>query len=389
MSKPTAIEWTDRSSNPVRYRDATGRDVWACEKVSAGCRGCYAEALALRFDKGRAFNAGNMKGLTPYLSATEVQALLSPKRTPAGSKVFVGDMTDVFGSWVPDAILDQLFATFALRPDVVFQVLTKRPERMASHLAGLQAAADAHAPHTATGRFTPAQVLNFRMFAGSPKIGGVLGVAISPSTPWPLPNVWLGTSCEDQRAADERIPRLLSTPAAVRFLSCEPLLGPVDLSRHLRRQCTNCGPLYCTSWHNSDAPPGIHWVIVGGESGRDARPMHPAWARSLRDQCQEAGVPFHFKQWGEWCPSDIAPKPEPEPTTILKGTPAECVVMKRPPVSFQVVKPDGGDRLFNANGRFSGEGPTEADCWMHRVGKKNAGRLLDGRTWDEFPVPSC
>lgn len=357
MSKPTAIEWTDRSSNPLRYRDATGRDVWACEKVSAGCRGCYAEALALRFDKGKAFNAGNMQGLTPYLSDAEVRALLSPKKTPAGSKVFVGDMTDVFGSWVPDGLLDRLFAVFALRPDVVFQVLTKRPERMAGYMAGLQAAADAHAPHTVEGRFTPAQVLNFRMFAGSPKIGGVLGVAISPSTPWPLPNVWLGTSCEDQRAADERIPHLLRVPAAVRFLSCEPLIGPVDLRRFL--------PNLHTGFPRG---PRVGWVIVGGESGRDARPMCPDWATGIRDQCVAAGVPFHFKQHGEWLGwGQMTPDQK-----------AECYRPGDDATEGEHLKPH---HLMLSRGE-AGVGHS-----LYRVGKKAAGRLLDGRTWDEFPAP--
>lgn len=157
---------------------------------------------------------------------------------------------------------------------------------------------------------------------------------------WPLPNVWLGTSVENQAAADDRIPHLLRTPAAVRWVSCEPLLGAVDISDHFYSGChcnaRSVGECFCFPRRL------LHWVVAGGESGPKARPMHPEWARSLRDQCQEAGVPFHFKQWGEWAPA-------------------------RP-----------GARGFPKH--WSGQG------WMHRFGKKAAGRRLDGRTWDEEPA---
>jgi protein gp37 len=155
----------------------------------------------------------------------------------------------------------------------------------------------------------------------------------------PLPNVWLGVSVENQAAADERIPLLLQIPAAVRFLSCEPLLGPVTFrwARWMQlpsRPDGSSGPL--------DSLRGIHWVIAGGESGAGARPMHPDWARSLRDECNAAGVPFFFKQWGAWYPA-------------------------------------GRRILDNPNMAMMDE---EA---LYRVGKKAAGRLLDGREWNEFP----
>lgn len=151
----------------------------------------------------------------------------------------------------------------------------------------------------------------------------------SPAEPpqeWPLPNVWLGISAEDQPAADERIPLLLQCPAAVRFVSCEPLLGPISLGMLGTRE--NWRPVY----------DGIRWVIAGGESGPKARPMHPDWVRSLRDQCQEAGVPFFFKQWGEWLP---------HVDTVREELPTKD--------------------------QFT------------RVGKKAAGRLIDGREWNECP----
>jgi len=336
MSHETKIEWTDRATNPIRYRDAAGRDVWACVKVSAGCKNCYAEATALRFEKGQAFSPQNMAKLTPYLRDKEVKELLSPKKTPAGSKVFVGDMTDVFGEWVTPDLIDGLFGVFARRPDVVFQVLTKRPERMARHLCGMGSDWEGRIRGTSQG----------------------LPIPFEQDVPWPLPNVWLGTSVEDQAAADERIPHLLRVPAAVRFLSMEPLLGPVRIDEllvpHGDAQAVIC-PLTGEWAPREPSPVGdgvIHWVIVGGESGHGARPMHPMWARSLRDQCQAAGVPFFFKQHGEWSPADEA----------------------------------GWFAASGDESKVRAIGERGQAALMHKLGKKAAGRLLDGREWSEFPA---
>ena len=172
-------------------------------------------------------------------------------------------------------------------------------------------------------------------------------------------NVWIGTSVEDQTRADERIPLLLSIPAKVRFLSCEPLLGPVDLrlmerSYGFPEHITRVG-------HAVGMPQGIHWVICGGESGPGARPMQPNWARSLRDECSAAVVPFHYKQWGEWAPHT------PTHNGDLGGDLRRGTVVN--------VRPSESDEI-----RMPG-------CvYMKRVGKKAAGRLLDGRTHDEFPL---
>lgn len=167
----------------------------------------------------------------------------------------------------------------------------------------------------------------------------------------PPANLWLGTSVEDQTRADERVPALLAVPAAVRFLSCEPLLGPVDLSAYL--------PIHGTGGVEMEAWP--HWVIVGGESGPGARPMHPEWARSIRDQCQAAGVAFHFKQWGDWAPSSLG-------GDVARASSEERVWRK-------------GEWTGHA---ISPNQVAEPDT-MNRVGKAAAGRLLDGRTWDEYP----
>jgi protein gp37 len=204
--------------------------------------------------------------------------------------VFVNSMSDLFHQGVTDKFLAQVWAVMAATPQHTYQVLTKRHARMRSLLQ--------------TGEFFEL-VLEEAVEA--------LGL---PGIPWPLPNVWVGVSVEDQKRADLRIPALLDTPAAVRFLSCEPLLGPVDLWSWLdcphdsmsgggipggRWRCDHCA----ATCHDTDSSPGLgpyrpglHWVITGGESGHGARPMHPAWARHLHHQCAAAGVAFFFKQTG-------------------------------------------------------------------------------------------
>jgi protein gp37 len=179
-----------------------------------------------------------------------------------------------------------------------------------------------------------------------------------------LANVWLGVSVEDQQRAGLRVPALLSTPAAVRWLSCEPLLGPVDLSRWVAcDRPWSCGDLVRAGFCDCPAggSVGVDWVVAGGESGPGARPMHPDWVRSLRDQCAAAGVPFFFKQWGEWAPA-----------------------FAEDPVGTHVIERDG-----HAHGRL-GEAPAaiagRAAHVVARLGKKAAGRELDGRTHDAYPA---
>ena len=173
-----------------------------------------------------------------------------------------------------------------------------------------------------------------------------------------LDGLWLGTSIENQQAADERIPLLLQTPLTVRFLSCEPLLGPVDLSLYLDGEYASAD--YGGGMAEQTGP-SIDWVIVGGESGPNARPLHPDWVRSLREQCVEVGIPFLFKQWGEWFPRD---QWEHNPNLILPDDDAAYRETSR-------------THLFeDMNGSFP----------VHRVGKKAAGRVLDGYTWDEMPA---
>ena len=225
-----------------------------------------------------------------------------------------------------------------------FQVLTKRHGRMRSLLNSPEFRDD---------------VLNHICWFDNP--------AEVPRLPWPLPNVWLGVSVEDQKAADLRIPALLETPAAVRFLSCEPLLGPIDLNGTAIGWWAN----FPDEPYDGSAGGGIGWVIVGGESGPDARPMHPDWGRSLRDQCADAGVPFFFKQRGEWTwnePGQFTMPTKPHSDRVAVMHPAGMLALTKgnPFNPFERGHPDWATRIG-------------------RVGKRAAGRALDGRTHDDYP----
>lgn len=301
MTDHTTIEWTDRTWNPV-----TG-----CTKVSAGCDHCYAETIAERFRGGPAFPNG-------FDLQLREGKLGDPLRWRKPSKVFVNSMSDLFHDDIPDEYIAQVFAVMAMAPQHTFQVLTKRHARMRSLLSS---------------RSFPELVTTWawriKPVAAAELPRGNSDYSAS-AVAWPLPNVWLGVSVEDQKWADIRIPALLCTPAAVRFISAEPLLDPVDL-------CTCSEPDYQDERCSLHGATRLDWVIVGGESGRSARPMELHWAQELRDQCVHAGVAFHFKQWGEW-------DPDYDSTDPILGHP------------------------------------------MRRIGKKVAGRELDGRTWDEFPA---
>jgi protein gp37 len=259
MADNSAIEWTDATWNPV-----TG-----CTKVSPACANCYIERQTPMRVAGRKFVRGHIP-----LEFHE-NRMDAPLRRRQPTTYFVNSMSDLFHEDVPDAFIVGVFATMALAPRHTFQVLTKRPHRMRD-LLGF-----------------------YRPVSGPPPFSQrVLGYASQiegrpiEELPWPLPNVWLGVSVENQHFADERIPLLLETPAAVRFLSCEPLLGPLDLDRG---GFTLLDPIKGPSGRKY---PGLDWVIAGGESGPRVRPSDPAWFMSLRDQCVAAGVPFFFKQWG-------------------------------------------------------------------------------------------
>jgi protein gp37 len=273
----TAIEWTDVTWNPT-----TG-----CDRVSPGCDHCYALTLAARLKgmgSAKYQNDGNPRTSGPGFGVTTHEATLAaPLRWREPRMVFVNSMSDLFHKDVPDEFIGSVFDVMARAPQHTYQILTKRHGRMRSLL----------------NRWADDGWMWRRsdmMWCGPLRD--------------PLPNVWLGVSVEDQKGAELRIPVLRDTPAAVRFLSCEPLLGPIDLLGKAGVGCEETGPAithegvsqrtdYGTGVeYDCDHQVGVDWVICGGESGPGARPMHPDWVRSLRDQCVSAGVPFHFKQWG-------------------------------------------------------------------------------------------
>lgn len=268
----TSIEWTDKTWNPV-----TG-----CTRISAGCHHCYAESLANRFWGDRKFSDIQF----------HEDRLAHPFSWKKPQKIFVNSMSDLFHDAVTDEQIDQVFAVMALTPQHIYQVLTKRPQRMLEYLT----TPSRHGRILLAGK-------------GNPNIPGGM-YPLAPN--FPLPNVWLGVTCENQKTADERIPLLLKTPAAVRFLSCEPLLEEVDLSAclHLRpcpqhrgEKLAGWGHLPCDcreffAKHRQQGMPGIDQVIFGGESGPGARECAIEWIRSGVEQCREAGVSVFVKQLG-------------------------------------------------------------------------------------------
>lgn len=296
----TNIGWTDFSVNLLRYRNAAGVVVWACVHASEGCRFCYSEALAKRWGKGEAFTSENMKALTPFFDTKESDQVLKSKKI-SGKKVFVDDMSDLFGEWVSEDIIRAHFTTFALRPDVTFQVLTKRAKRMCQILSGWQR-----------------DGLTLREGCGAV-----------------LPNVHLGVSVEDQPNANQRLPWLLETPAAVRWASIEPLISAVDLEQvviaYFKNERAGSDFLPTRSPHAVDATVmgaidaltgkakdrvefdepmyltgqqvgKLDGIVIGGESGAGHREMPLIEALTLAESARAAGVSVYVKQ-------DSGPRP--------------------------------------------------------------------------------
>lgn len=258
----TTIEWTDKVWNPV-----TG-----CTKVSQGCKHCYAETIAKRFWGERKFSE----------VICHFERLGIPLKWKKPRRVFVNSMSDLFHESVPFDFIDMVFAVMQKASSHTFQVLTKRPERMHKYFSRLEGEA----------RFAYLDAAMEQLNMEPPKV-----------TMFPFPNVWLGVSVENQDAAEDRIPWLLQAPAAVRFVSCEPLLGELELTI-LKCYGIPCvinalsGYSYDSDTNHSQQIDKLDWVIVGGESGIGARPMKPEWVRKILDDCIATDVPFFFKQWG-------------------------------------------------------------------------------------------
>lgn len=333
---PTKIEWTDETWNPV-----TG-----CSKVSQGCKHCYALREWPRL-------SANSKTVYFGRAFTDVrfhpERLDQPLRWTKPRMIFVNSMSDLFHEDVPDEFIDRVFAVMALAKRHTFQVLTKRPERMLQYMQRLG--------RSAKILDTAARTLGYTF-----EFNGQYLVS------WPLANIWLGVSIEDQAAAHERIPLLLQTPAAVRWISAEPLLGLIDLREVVMPDGDSLG----TYLHNDGEQAGIDWVVVGGESGPNARPMHLDWARSLRDQCLAAGVPYLFKQWGEWAPR--------RPGRVSDGLDGSTMLPAINLWPCGYVAHDGDEFMARPS---STDGVVCQVMW--RVGKKAAGRLLDGALHDDYP----
>ncbi|MDP3457704.1 MAG: phage Gp37/Gp68 family protein [Hyphomonas sp.] len=315
MAEETRIEWADHTFNP-----------WiGCTKVSPACDHCYAEAQASRYWKTEGLWSGNRK----RTSANNWRQPLKWNRDAAAFRekhgrapmVFCASLADVFDNQVPEDWRRDLWALIDATPRLTWLLLTKRPQNIRKMLPQDWMAPSEQGWH----------------------------------------NVWFGTTVENQAEADRRIPALLSVPAAKRFLSCEPLLGPVDLTA-IRRTQAECFMRPLDGRFNR-----IDWVIAGGESGREARPSHPDWFRSLRDQCAAAGVPFLFKQWGEWREAETGDSFDTG--SGRAGKPPAFIV---DPVDGTVhcYLPQRQDPRYRA---------------MLRVGKKAAGRLLDGVLHDARP----
>lgn len=302
MSQNSKIEWTDHTFNPW----------WGCTKVSAGCKNCYAEMLDNRWKGGHWGLGSDRRAMSIEHWRQPLKWNEAALRAGRHAKVFCASMADVFEDHPQvGEYRAQLFELIERTPFLIWQLLTKRPENIMDML--------------------PIYWTRDLPFQSFPK------------------NVWIGTSVENQAAANSRIPHLLKVPASVRFLSCEPLLGPIDINNIVQPT------------HSREVPAifELQWVIVGGESGPNARPMHPHWVRSLRSACEIAHVPFFFKQWGEWRLYDHYAGDNAKPLGMFQND------------IF---------RYGNIVWDFKKE-----SVHMARVGKKTTGRLLDGREWNEFP----
>lgn len=352
MADKTKIEWTDSTWNVI-----TG-----CSPISPGCANCYAAQLA----GTRLKNHPSRKGLTKEVNGKPAwtgevrfneEWLTLPLRWKKPRRIFVCAHGDLFHENVPDEWLDKIFAVMVLAHQHTFQLLTKRPKRMQAYIQDM-AAGNRQEAMSRHSFYVNRSVLGVACEMRAGVEGGILR------------NVWLGVTAENQEQANKRIPLLLETPAAKRFVSIEPMLGPVNFLLTLKKSDAPERGKPDLGMHALRGIPGVlkglDWVICGGESGPNARPMHPDWVRSLRNQCQDAGVPFFFKQWGEWRPPE-------------DGEEYDTSMGRAQKIPAFIVSKSGTVSCFKK------PGTKHSDAVMLRVGKKAAGRLLDGKEYLEVP----
>ena len=291
----TSIEWTDYTWNPV-----TG-----CSKISQGCKHCYADTMNTRFGKGKKFT-------DVIMHENRLEEPLKMRDKLKGKRVFVCDVSDLFHDHVSNEFITRVVEVMELLPDTTFQILTKRAERMNDFFNDYYNKEYKDGCYRSLSR-----------------------------------NIHKGVSCENQKEANERIPHLLYTPSRFRFLSCEPLLGPINIEEAVRLYFKKFDGYY---YNIQDIHSRLHWVIAGGESGNrnSVRPMHPDWVRSLRDQCALANVPFFFKQWGDFLPI-------------------------------------GQDQWVSENEFFDFTIYNHKEFY-HKLGKSKAGNYLDGKQHLNFPM---
>lgn len=343
MAENSSIEWCDHTFNPF----------FGCTKVSPGCDNCYAEHLMDKRmhkvvwgskDRVRTSPANWRKPIAWNAAHNEFFATHGRRQ-----RVFCASLADVFDNAVDPAWRADLFDLIEQTPNLDWLLLTKR-----------------------IGNVMPMMV----------EVAARLFWLDHLEEAWLPANVWLGATIVNQEEADRDIPKLVDIPARVRFLSMEPLLGEVDISEWLSFWCEDCNDIHASGIAGFE---GLHWVIAGGESGNGARPAHPEWIRRLRDDCKYAEVPFLFKQWGEWHTAAYTMS-SGEPTFRQFATFDQWVNKASTWINGGIcLDADGRQLQIGADfmrARDEGKFPVTI---MHKVGKKAAGRMLDGRTHDEFP----
>lgn len=357
----------------IAWTDATWNITSGCTKVSPGCKFCYAKHQSwprLAKAPGNAYTGREFEDVQFHPERLDM-----PIRWQRPRKIFVNSLSDLFHEKLTDDQIATVFVAMAMADQHIFQVLTKRSERAAAWFK----AHDFKSCLAAFDRTVPRELLQMSsaLRRGRQKLS---------AKNWPLPNVWMGVSAEDQAHYDERLPHLMSMPAAVRWISAEPLLGPIDLRLNRIYATAFSGPQHRIQMFESYVKNALHWVVAGGESGWTPRPMHPDWARSLRDQCSGTNIRYFFKQWGGFRPV-AAFADSTEDIMKAAGATADQIVEAKSPYivvtaageTLQLPVPEWAEyRMASA---------CEAPWLMKKVHRgAEEDRTLDGKLHQEYPT---